>query len=66
MAKTQTSADPSVLYLTLVALYVLQEEFGAREAEWRLIAKKAKTYLKQEGIDKPDALIRQFSLKLRQ
>ena len=35
------------IYLTLVTLFVLKEEFGLRENEWKLMARKAKNYLKQ-------------------
>ena len=48
--------------LTLVALYILQEEFEGREEEWKLIAKKGKEYLKSVGIQNPDALVRKFKL----
>jgi len=33
---------------------VLQEKFEDSEDEWTLLAKKAKTWLKKAGIDKPD------------
>ncbi len=44
-------ADESIL-VTMIALYILQEYFEAREDEWQLIAKKAKTALKNFGIAK--------------
>lgn len=34
------------VWLTFVALYILDEEFGAKETQWTLIAQKAKGYLK--------------------
>jgi hypothetical protein len=43
------NADDAIL-LTICALYILQEYFEAREDEWQLIAKKAKTALKNFGI----------------
>jgi hypothetical protein len=40
--------------LTLIALFILQEKFDDREDEWTLLAKKAKAWLKQVGVAKPD------------
>ena len=65
MAKANLQ-DANAAYLTLVALYVLQGEFEERENEWRLIAKKGKDYLKSVGVQKPDALINEFTLKFMQ
>ena len=47
--------DSDKILATLVALYLLQETFADRESEWRLIAKKAKDWLKKVGIEKPEA-----------
>ena len=38
-------------WLTLLSLYIFEEKFFDREAEWKLIAGKAKTYLGSRGID---------------
>ena len=65
MEKTNVK-DVQLVYLTLVALFVLSEEFEDRENEWRLIAKKGKDYLKSVGVQKPDALVKQFTLKIVQ
>jgi hypothetical protein len=35
---------------TLAALFVLEEFFADRENEWTLIQKKAKEYLKRQGV----------------
>ena len=48
------NADDAIL-VTICALYILQEYFEAREDEWQLIAKKAKTALKNVGITKLEA-----------
>ena len=37
------------------------ERFGDREDEWTLLARKAKTFLVNAGIAKPDKIIRLFS-----
>ncbi len=54
------------VWLTLVALFILEKAFKAREDEWMLIAKKAKACLKKQGIVKPEKIINalaiQFSL----
>ena len=53
------------VYLTLVALFVLKEEFDGRKGEWQLIAKKARDFLKNVGLTKTDAVIRKFTLKIK-
>ena len=40
--------------MTIIALYVLEEKFEDNEEEWTLLAKKAKAWLKNAGLDKPD------------
>ena len=54
------------VYLTLVALHVLKNEFDEREEEWTLIGKKAKDYLEQSGLQNPDILLKKFTLKFVQ
>ena len=49
---------------TLVALYILSEVFDDKEDEWTLLAKKAKTWLRQQGIDKPESLYKNINLKI--
>ena len=50
------------VFLTLLALYVLEELFSDREEEWSLIADKAKKFLKQAGIAKPDSYLNKIEL----
>jgi len=52
LPKGPTSKPPAT-WLTLLALYLLDSEFYDREAEWTLIARKARSYLRRNGID-PD------------
>ena len=55
-----------VAYLTLLALFILEEAFDDYEDEWELIARKAKEYLtKVSGIDKPLTIARKFSLTVK-
>ena len=49
---------------TLIALYLLSEKFEEKEKEWALLAKKAKTWLKQQGLAKPDQLIKKININL--
>ena len=35
---------------TLAALIILEQFFADRQDEWQLISKKAKTYLKSQGV----------------
>ena len=60
-------SDPALkdqVFVTLLAIYLLQEAFGDSEDEWTLLARKAKTYLKSVGVDKPDKLIKKFTLQV--
>ena len=52
------------VWVTLIALFIFGEEFSDRESEWTLLASKAKDYLKAEGIEKPDRLIRKMDFDL--
>mmetsp|Transcript_15510 Transcript_15510/g.17982 ORF Transcript_15510/g.17982 Transcript_15510/m.17982 type:complete len:858 (-) Transcript_15510:20-2593(-) len=38
------------IWTTIVALYVLEKDYQASKGEWTMIAKKAKTFLKKNGI----------------
>jgi len=57
-------ADKETLYVTLLAIHVLTEIFAANEDQWVLLVRKAKTYLKNAGIAKPEKLINQFNLQI--
>ena len=52
------------VYTTLLAIYILMEVFADQEDEWTLLVRKAKDYLKQAGIDKPDKVLRKFDLEV--
>ena len=45
--------DPEIVYLTLLAWFILEESFGDDEAQWRLIIGKTKTWLESVGVAKP-------------
>ena len=57
-----SGAESELVYLTLLALFILQECFDDYEDEWELIARKAKTFLQSSGVSKPDNFVRQFTL----
>ena len=57
-----SGANSELVYLTLLALFILQECFDDYEDEWELIARKAKTFLQSAGVQKPDTFVRQFTL----
>jgi hypothetical protein len=59
------ASDPGQAYLTLLALHILEEFFSSRSGEWKLLAKKAKEWLKVAGIEKPDQAILEFTLELK-
>ena len=54
------------VYLTLLALYILQESFADREDEWKLIAVKAKNWLVSAGVPRPKTYLKMFTLELVQ
>ena len=56
--------DTEIVYLTLLAIYVLQEAYGEFEDEWELIVSKAKKYLESVGVTKPATFVKKFSLPL--
>lgn len=57
-------ANPEEVYMTLLALYILEEGFADREDEWQLIANKAKDWLKKVGLANIRHFISRFSFKL--
>jgi len=42
--------DIETVYMTLLAIYILQESFPDHEDEWQLIVAKAYSFLDQAGI----------------
>jgi len=59
------AASIELVVNTLVAILVLKRDLEEQEDEWVLIAKKAKLYLKEQGIALPDALIRELKVALK-
>ena len=51
-----------MVYLTLLAIYILQEGFPNDEDEWTMIVDKAIAFLKQAGLQKPATIVKKFSL----
>ena len=44
------------VYVTIIAIYVLQELYSSDEERWTLLVSKAKSYLKGKGVTQPDTL----------
>jgi hypothetical protein len=40
------------------------EVFEDEQGEWQMLAVKAKTWLKQQGVDKPDTIVRKMDFDL--
>ena len=57
-----SGANSELVYLTLLALFILEECFDDCEDEWELIARKAKTFLQSAGVQKPVNFVRLFTL----
>ena len=57
-------ADSEAVYLTLLAVFILEEIYGDNEDEWQLIAGKAKRWLESVGVAKPANLIKKFTIAL--
>ena len=52
--------DMESVYLTLLALFILEEAFYEHEDEWMVIARNAKKWLTEVGVPKPASLARNF------
>ena len=61
-----TGTDIETVYLTLLAIYILQESFPDHEDEWQLIVAKAIAFLEQAGIEKPNNLVKQFTIAVKE
>lgn len=46
MLELQEGTDSTVIYLTLLALYILAEAYEDYEDEWQMIASKAREFLR--------------------
>ena len=57
-----TAESQERAYLTLLALFILEEVFIEKENEWQMIAQNAKKFLEKVGLAKPATLTRKFSL----
>ena len=59
--------ERDIVYLTLVALFILREEFDDQRDEWYLNSKKARDFLKKAGVKKAaDGLVRKFKLQIKE
>ena len=51
------------LYLTLLAIRILQEGYPSERDQWQMIVSKAKDYLANQRIN-PDNLLRRFNIRV--
>lgn len=64
MLKSQSLPLHEQVYATLLAILVLQEAFGHREAEWTLMSNKAIEWLRSAGVESHQSLLNTFTLRL--
>ena len=62
VAHVTEQVNLKTIYLTILCLYVLREQFEEEKDQWQVIARKAKTALKNAGVSNPDGLTRSFSV----
>ena len=53
------------VYLTLLAIHILQECYEDSRGEWNMIVQKARTWLVQVGVAKPNNLLKKFTMATR-
>ncbi|CDW72325.1 UNKNOWN [Stylonychia lemnae] len=49
------------IWITLLALYILQKKFNSKKNEWKLVAQKGNFYIRLYGIKKPDNFIKKIN-----
>ena len=59
-------SDIETVYVTILALYILEEAFGDFEDQWQMIASKARKWLETAGVKKPSTLARKFKFRVLQ
>ena len=59
-----TGSDNELVWLTILALFILSKKFPEKESEWQLIANKAKTFIKAQGIPKPDTVVKSLKFEI--
>ncbi|CDW72219.1 UNKNOWN [Stylonychia lemnae] len=52
------------VWITLVALYILQKKFNSKKNEWELLAQKGKDYIRSFGLQKPDNYVKKINYKV--
>jgi hypothetical protein len=57
------TAEVEQVIATLIALFLLAEVFEDDKTQWSLVAQKAKNYLRQVGLDKPDSFLKKVDFK---
>ena len=60
----KVKCDLETIYVTLLGIFVLTEVYSEKEEQWVLLVRKAKNFLKENGIKNPDKLVRAFNLQI--
>ena len=53
------------VWLTILALYILNNKFKNKEDEWKMIARKSTIYLKQQGLEKVASIISKIKIPFK-
>lgn len=53
------------VYLTLMALYILKEQYDEDKDQWQGMFNKAKTFFNKIGLKNTDRIIRLFTVKTK-
>jgi len=58
-------ADIETIYVTLLAIIILEKVYISEAKEAKMIIANAKSYCKKAGVRNPNAILKKFSLPLR-
>ena len=58
-------ADIETIYVTLLAIIILEKAYVSEASEAAMIIANAKTYCKKAGVRNPNAILKKFTLPLR-
>ena len=58
-------ADIESVYVTLLAIYILEKVYASEASEAAMIIANGKTYCKNAGVRNPNAILKKFTFLLR-
>ncbi|CDW76097.1 UNKNOWN [Stylonychia lemnae] len=56
------NVNVDLIWVTIAILLILAHSYSSSQQEWQLIAKKGKTFIKNNGVKNPDQLIKELLL----